>query len=64
MISSKRLGGRKGIQSVKAAWSALHSQLKSCILPPLERNYKERKTNTITDKFTDWIFLKSHPYLN
>ena len=43
-----RLDGRKGIRSVKVAWSFLHTELKASVLPLLEGNNKRRKTNTHT----------------
>ena len=43
-----RLDGRKGIRSVKVAWSFLHTELKASVLPLLEGNNERRKTNTHT----------------
>lgn len=34
----------KRIQSVKSTWLILHSELKAHIIPPLEGNFKGRKT--------------------
>lgn len=43
-----RLDSRKGILSLKSTWSILNSELKVCILLPLQRNNKVCKTNTHT----------------
>ena len=48
IISSKRLDDRKDMQSVKSAWTVLHSELKAHILTPLDRNNNRSKT-THTD---------------
>ena len=44
-----RSDGRKDIQSVKSAWSILHSDFKANVLPSLEGSNKRHKTNTHTD---------------
>ena len=48
MISAMRLDGKKDIKAVKSARSVLHTELKSCILPPLRGSNKGPKTNTHT----------------
>ena len=40
LISSMRLDERKDVQSVKSPGSILHSELKACVLLPLEGNNK------------------------
>ena len=63
LIFSMRLADRKDIQSVKSAWSILHSKLKGHIWPPLDRNNnkwykmnrnskksKQHSSNTVTLK--------------
>ena len=46
LIFSRRLDGRRDIQSVKSARSILHAELETCVLHPLYGNHKECKTNT------------------
>ena len=52
LISSMRLDGRKGIQSVRSAWSILHSELIAGDLPPLKQSNKGCKTSTFNFLFT------------
>ena len=46
VISSMRLHSEMDIQSVKLAWSILHSEFKAHVLPPPEGNDKGCKMNT------------------
>ena len=50
----QRINGWKGIQFAKTTLSTLQLELKSCALPPLERNMKGCKTSphTCTHKHT------------
>ena len=45
LISSTKLGCRKGIQSVKSAWSSLHPELQDHVLPILLENNKGPQTS-------------------
>ena len=59
LISSMRLDGRKDIQSGKSAWSVLHSELKTRVLPLLEGNNKGPKrdpTNAPNCKSKSQVF--------
>ena len=44
----QRLDGKNDIQSVKSAWLVLHAGLEDYVLPHLQGNNKERKTNKHT----------------
>ena len=58
LVSSRRLDGGTDIQSVKAASSNLHSELRVVVLPSLEENNKGRKTKKKRDKSKN-LFMKS-----
>ena len=54
---NKNFYGKKDIQSVKSAWSILHSELKAHVLPPLEENNKGRKRKKHTHTHTNTLTL-------
>ena len=58
LISSIRLDGRKAIQFMKAAWSILHSELNTNVLPLLEKNNRGPKAMTGRKRSTTMMDFK------